>query len=191
MKTKITLYILFLVLQLMTLVGLILRHNDRPAYDVATIMGIFIIYLLIEKRFSLHISNYVRGSVLLALTIHTFVGKYLNFYQTTPPFDNVLHVFGTYAVALFLFSIAVQILHVDFTARLNQFFFILLLGISAGAVYEVIEFLLDIGSQSAIKNQLNLLDTNLDMVSDLIGSFIAAYQECYVKGVVKSVVRNA
>ena len=66
------------------------------------------------------------------------------------------------------------------SGQLIRGFFILLIGVGTEAIYEILEFLLDIGLEPVIKNQVNLLDTDLDMVSDLIGSFTAAYHEsCY------------
>lgn len=180
-KTRNLLYYSFFTLQAITVAGLLWQGNSRPVYDVAIVILLFLVYLYFERKMNLQISNYIRGSMLLTLTIHTFVGKLLNFYQTVPPFDNVLHIYGAYSVALFSHALAVQRLRVEFATRLNRFIFIILIGMCAGAIYEILEFLLDVGLKPTIPNQASLLDTDLDMVSDLIGSITAAYQKCYIK----------
>lgn len=184
-KLKRQLYYSFFTLQLITIAGLFFKGNIQAIYDVASVVILFSLYIYLENKYKLRISNYIRGNLLLTLTIHTFVGKFLNFYQTVAAFDNLLHIYGSYSVALFIYALSVQLLRLDFSARLNRFVFIMLIGLTSGAVYEILEFLLDVGLKPKIPNQAGLIDTDLDMLSDFIGSFAAAFHECYLKSTLR------
>jgi hypothetical protein len=52
--------------------------------------------------------------------------------------------------------------------------FLICLSLALGCFYELFEFLEDLIFNPVYKNQPNLLDTDLDLVSDLIGGLLAA-----------------
>ncbi|GAB6181926.1 hypothetical protein JCM14036_32450 [Desulfotomaculum defluvii] len=180
-KTRLIIHFCYFTIQTLTTVALLATDRANNALEVAAIIILSLVYLYIENKLGLSVSNYIRVMVSLTLIAHTLLGKLLNYYHNIPVFDNVLHIFGSYSLALFTYSILEQLLKIKFTKTLNKFIFVMLIGGSLGAGYEIFEFILDIGLKPTIPNQAGLRDTNLDMISDFIGSFIAAYQTCYIK----------
>lgn len=169
----------FFILQFLTVIVLIRAGKLDNVKEVIFIITLFAVYLLVETKLNLFISNYIRGCVIILTLLHAFAGKYLDFYLTSTIFDKVLHVFGTYSIVLLVYSIMCQIMETSFTNILNKYVFIVLLGISLGAIFEIIEFVTDNTIHPKIPNQPNLIDTDLDMIADVIGSKIAALHVCF------------
>lgn len=179
-RTRKLLYALFFIIQFWVIVALLRSGRLDYIKDVLFVTLLIAIYILLEDKYSLSISNYIRGCILLMVTLHNFAGKYIDLYSTSMIFDKVLHVFGIYSIVLFVFSFMNQTTTISFTSRLNKFIFILLVGISLGAIFEIIEYITDITLNPRIHNQPDLIDTDLDLVSDVIGSLIAALQVCFL-----------
>ncbi|TEB12508.1 hypothetical protein [Pelotomaculum propionicicum] len=89
-------------------------------------------------------------------------------------------MFGIYSIALFVYSLMKQKTTLFFSSKLNQFIFIALVGISLGAVFEIIEYITDITIQPSIHNQPDFVDTDLDLISDVAGSLLAAFHVCFM-----------
>ena len=170
----------FFIIQIFTAIALLASDKVYYEYDVVGVCVLYLIYIYLESKYNLYVSNFIRSIVILTLTIHTFMGKLLNYYQTVPAFDIVLHIFGTYSLVLFTNSIMDKVLGINFSTRLNKFIFLMLLGGCLGAIYEIFEFLLDLTLKPPIPYQPGLIDTDLDMISDIMGSFIASFHLCIV-----------
>ena len=170
----------FFIIQIFIAIALLISDKVYFEYDVVGVSVLYLIYIYLESKFKLYISNYIRSIVILTLIIHTFMGKLLNYYQTVPAFDVVLHIFGTYSIVLFAYAIMNKALGINFSTRLNKFIFLMLLGGCLGAIYEIIEFLLDLTLKPPIPYQAGLIDTDLDIISDIIGSFIASFHVCLI-----------
>jgi uncharacterized membrane protein YjdF len=107
-------------------------------------------------------------------------GYYLDLYVISSVFDKMLHIFGTYSLSLFVYILVVQLLR-DAVSRPFKFILVFCLGISIGAVYEIIEFLADNISHSSMPSQPSLLDTDLDLIGDVIGAVCAAIHATFGK----------
>jgi uncharacterized membrane protein YjdF len=94
-------------------------------------------------------------------------------------FDKMIHLFGIYSLAIFVYSIMSQFTPMSFASKLNKFIFITVLGFSLGAVFEIIEYIGDITINPKMHNQSDLTDTDLDLVADLVGALIAAFHVCF------------
>jgi len=116
----------------------------------------------------------------LVIIAHCFGGKLLNLYVTSNSFDKYLHIFGTYTMALFAYSITKNILEIPFNSKTNIFLHVSLLGVTFGTLFELIEYIGDITLKPSIPNQNGLIDTDLDMVANLIGALVAAYQASFI-----------
>jgi len=68
-----------------------------------------------------------------------------------------------------------QFTTISFKSRLNEFIFLTLVGISLGAIFEMLEFMADITLKPKIPNQPDLIDTDLDLVADFVGALIASF----------------
>lgn len=165
----------FFMIQFLTVIALIGAGKTDYIKDVVLTIIVAALYIFIEARYSIYVSSYVRICAILLISAHNFTGKYLDFYLTSTFFDKVLHVFGTYTAVLFFFSIMSQLMEISFNSKINKFVFLVLLGVSLGAIFEILEFAADVLLNPRIPNQADLTDTNLDMISDLIGALAAAF----------------
>lgn len=59
------------------------------------------------------------------------------------------------------------------------FFWVLALGISIGALYEIMEFTMDTLTKPTLPGQPSLYDTDMDSISDSIGAAVAACQAAF------------
>ncbi len=185
MRIKKFIYYTFFILQLLTIIALIgsnkFDNEIKFNYirDILFLIAIVSVYILIENKHSICVSNYIRGCVLLLLLLHTYAGKYWELYITLSTFDKMIHVFGIYSLSIFIYSIMSQFTPMSFASKLNKFIFITVLGFSLGAVFEIIEYIGDITINPKMHNQSDLTDTNLDLVADLVGTLIAAFHVCF------------
>lgn len=169
----------FLIVNGAVITALLIAKSSYTAGVTASTAS-FILYSLLENKYRLNISNYIRANVVLTITFHNFLGKYLNLYVRSFLFDNPLHVYGNYSFTLFFYALIAQVFHPQFRSQWSKFLYIVLLGISLGLIFELGEFVLDIISQPIIPNQQGLNDTNFDMLFDLCGSIIAAVHLTWV-----------
>lgn len=166
--------VLFIVLQAVIMFGLIGKGYYDFTRSVAITTSLWIVYTFIEVKYNAYMNHYVRAAAMTAITIDAFFGYYLAYYLTSFTFDKLLHAFGTYAFALFAYVLVVQLLKFP-AGGLFKFILATSLGLSIGAFYEIIEFLVDTFSNPIIPSQVNLLDTDLDIVCDAIGAIIAGF----------------
>lgn len=176
-KTKnwrMILTILFIIIQVAIMFGLAAKQQTDFMRSTAMTTGLWIVYIAIEMKYGLYMSNYVRSVVMIAIICDSFFGYYLGYYITSDVFDKILHAFGTYSFALFFYLLVTQLLLKTPLSRSFAYFFIVTLGISFGALYELLEFLVDNTTQPALRGQAGLLDTDLDLLADTIGALLAA-----------------
>lgn len=177
-STLLKVSVLFLAIQLVLIFQLNNLGQSSYARSVMTTTSFWMLYTFLEARYGFYMNTYVRGIAILSLLCDSFIGSYLDFYQTSFTFDKLLHIFGSYSVSLFAYILAVQLLRHPLSSPF-KFIFILSLGLSLGAFYEILEFLTDTISHPTPVSQPSLLDTNLDLISDLIGAMIAAIHGTY------------
>ncbi|OPY58583.1 MAG: hypothetical protein A4E55_00792 [Pelotomaculum sp. PtaU1.Bin035] len=178
-KVRNFLYYIFIAIQFVTVIALASKNKADYMRDTLFIAAFVAVYIIIEDRYKIRVSNYIRGCLMLVITVHVVGGKYFDFYSTSAVFDKVLHVVGIYSFVLFVYSIMDQFLKISFKANFNKFVFITLLGINIGAIFEIVEFFADITVKPSVRNQPDLVDTDLDMVADVIGALIAAFYVCF------------
>ncbi len=136
---------------------------------------LFIIAIILIKRiFALVIPDYSIILVILTVICHIFIGKYLNFYNTSIRYDRYLHAFGAFAFAVFSYCVILAFVNPAVHSKMITAIFVFAIGLSLGLLCEMSEFISDITKRKKIKSQRGLIDTDLDMVYDIIGSFAAA-----------------
>lgn len=165
----------FILIQLITITALAIDNKMNNVGEVFFVTILFIAYIFLAKKYSFYVSSYTHICLALVLIVHSLGGKYFNLYFRLDNFDKYLHVFGNYAVTIFLYSFIRNIMGVTFSSRKSNFLYVTLLGVSIGAIFELLEFMVDITIKPPVNNQQGLTDTNLDMISNLIGSLIAAF----------------
>lgn len=182
METKTRNLMNFSLFAIQLCVILVLISTRRLDYikDVIFITAIAAVYIYFEAKYSIYVSNYTRGCLALVILVHEVGGKIFELYQSSVVFDKILHIFGIYSLVLFVYAIMGQFMKISFPSSLNKLIFLTLLGISLGAVFEILEFSLDITMKPALPNQKDLMDTNLDLLADCIGALIAAFHVCFI-----------
>ncbi len=174
-QRKVTFFLtgIFLTALFAIIIGLIEQGRWDHAQNIAVKACVWLIYTFFEVKYNIQLSNYTRLIVITVLFCDSFVGLYLNLYVTSTIFDKILHVFGSYAFSLFAYTLICKLTH----PAINQafrFLFVISLGLSIGAIYEISEFIGDLIFQPSAPSQPSLLDTDLDLIADAIGSLIAA-----------------
>jgi len=164
-------FTLFSIILFSTLIGFIIDMDFNNVFQIILIYIIILFIIAFNKKKHIEIEKYVYILVGITVISHFTLGEYLNLYYTTKWFDKLLHVFGSFSFALFFYSIFSKLLSFYTITKVLTFIFITLLGISAGAIFEIIEFLSDSFLNTNLQN--GLLDTNLDIIGDVIGSVIA------------------
>jgi len=175
-----TINYIFIIIQFITIIALIIGNNLINIDTVILFTVLFIIYIYLEKRYFFYVSNYIHACLALVIIAHCFGGKLLNLYVTSTTFDKYLHIFGTYTIALFAYSITKNIMEIPFNSKANIFLHVTLLGVSCGTIFELIEYIGDLTLKPSIPNQNGLIDTDLDMVANLLGALIAAWHASYI-----------
>ncbi|HBV95545.1 MAG: hypothetical protein JL50_09645 [Peptococcaceae bacterium BICA1-7] len=165
---------IFILIQFITITALAIDNKMNNVGEVVFVTILFIGYIFLGEKYSFNISNYTHICLALVVIAHSLGGKYLNLYFRLANFDSYLHMFGAYAVVLFLYAVTRNIMGISFASKTSRFLYITLLGIGSGAIFELLEFIVDITMKPSVHNQEGLIDINLDMISDLIGSLIAA-----------------
>ncbi|WEG13518.1 hypothetical protein PU629_03890 [Pullulanibacillus sp. KACC 23026] len=166
---------LFLAIELAGLMALFVTHNHL---FIGMIIGNFIfwvIYLILEAKWNWCLPLYIRIMVILSIIGNGILGGVFKLYLNMAIFDQLLHVFASYSVAIWVYYLVQQFAGVVLAKRRLHFVIIFCLALALGAVYEIMEFGVDHMIQSKHKNQASLYDTDLDLISDLIGGLIASF----------------
>ena len=168
----------FLVIQVFVMIGL--AGKGYPGFMRATAMttGLMVLYTVAEYKWKLYMNNYIRAAVLIALIADSAGGQYLEYYITSTVFDKILHAFGAYALSMFCYILMSQLLTHQ-VGKAFTFFWVLALGISIGALYEIMEFTMDTLTKPTLPGQPSLYDTDMDLISDSIGAAVAACQAAF------------
>ncbi len=170
-KFRINLLIIFT--QAAVIAGLAMELHFDYIRSVLVTTGLWLVYMFLEARYRLHMNNFVRVIVGVTLVSDSFFGYYLDLYARSSVFDKILHVFGTYALSLFVYILVVELLKNPVNRPL-KFVLVTCLGISIGAVYEIAEFFTDNILHPPLMSQPSLLDTDLDLIGDVLGALCAA-----------------
>jgi uncharacterized membrane protein YjdF len=165
--------LLFIIIQIICIIALFKTKNFDYMRMASGNLFFWVIYMVLEKKENWRIPLYIRIITLLSITFNDYLGEYLNWYVTSSLYDRIQHIFGTYALTLWIFFVIQQFIQIKLTNKRLTILFIVSLALALGTIYELLEFMEDEVFKPKIKNQPSLLDTNLDLLSDLIGGIIA------------------
>lgn len=179
-RATITITSLFVIIQCLIFVGYIVRHQYNRMAGIIAITALFVIYTYFKFRFRIYMNLYITLLVIITILGHNLVGEYIGIYYRSTVYDKVLHIIGTYAFALFAYSVISDFFPLISFNKWREFIFIIIIGATIGMSFEIIEFVADVTLKPDIPNQADLLDTDLDMIFDIIGAVIAAFHG-YIK----------
>jgi uncharacterized membrane protein YjdF len=137
------------------------------------ILVLYFTFLFLQVQFNFYIEPFIIFLLIIAVLGHLFIGEYLGIYVRIKIYDKFLHVFGTFAFTLFFYSLILKTINPLSEPKTYTLLFIVALGVSLGAIFELIEFTVDLIFKS--KSQTDLMDTDIDLIADLIGSIVAAF----------------
>lgn len=168
------------------MVGLLpyLVYTGNYLFTIVTILAVLLSLTpsIIERNYRIQLPFELDLLITLAIFSHTFLGEWLMFYERVWMWDKFLHFFNSAVVAILAF-VAVYSLHYTKKLRLTVpfvGFFTLIFSGAMGAVWEIIEFWVDILFNQTMQGGLN--DTMWDLMYDLIGGgIIAVLGMIYVK----------
>ena len=164
---------IFLAIFIVIIIGVLEQGRYDYAKNIAIKAGLLVIYTFLDMKYNIQLSNYIRVFVMTVLVSDSFAGLYLNLYATSSVFDKIQHVFGGYAFSLFAYTLICTLTR-PVINRAFSLLFVISLGLSIGAIYEIGEFIGDATMRPMIPSQPSLLDTDLDLLADLGGALLAA-----------------
>lgn len=171
---NISLTLCFFIIQALTTVFFIVSKKNDYILEIVFTTLVFLVYTYIEFKYKIYIHNYIKAITYFSVLCHTLIGEAFDFYTKSYIYDKILHIFGTYAITLFIYALINQVIHTELDSEYREFLFIFLLGISLGTFFEIAEFIIDITIKPKVRSQTNLVDTNLDLIFDVLGSLISA-----------------
>lgn len=168
------------------MVGLLpyLVYTGNYLFTIVTLLAVALSLTpsIIERNYRIQLPFELDLLITLSIFLHTFLGEWLMFYERVWMWDKFLHFFNSAVVAILAF-VAVYSLHYTKKLRLTVpfvGFFTLIFSGAMGAVWEIIEFWVDIFFSQTMQGGLN--DTMWDLMYDLIGGgIIAVLGMIYVK----------
>lgn len=163
--------ILFTIIELLLLPKFSAKRDKIAKKSaIASIVFLWLIFIVSYIfKFSMPYIAYILAIV--SLLMDSYLGYYRSLYYRTKKYDRIQHVIGSFSFAIFFYFFLSNIFEYG-GSKVFQAFYVLLLGVFYGTVYELIEFISD--SRNREKMQRGLKDTDFDMLSDLIGSLAAA-----------------
>lgn len=149
-----------------------LRKKEKTATKAAVSALVFVwSTFLVNRIFDFQIPELAFLFVMVSLFTDCYFGYYRNFYHRSRKFDRVQHAMGSFSFAVFFYFFLSHFFDYG-GSKTFQAFYVLLLGVFVGMLYELFEFSADLKQEE--KMQKGLRDTDFDMLSDVIGSLFAA-----------------
>ena len=179
-KKSVVLFIVLFLVQVFSLYKIMSRGNHDFIINIILTTTFWCIYVLIELIKKLNIHLYIQIVAAITIIGDGFFGLYMNLYSLSPLYDRIQHIFGAYALALFFYSFIARLMKTTISLKWIRVIFIFAIGLSLGALCEILEYAADTFMKPQILNQPSLEDTDLDLVSDLIGACIAGIHSFYV-----------
>lgn len=166
----------FLLTEIFIAYRYISTGNKMYMKSVLVTNVLFALYVAADEIFGIGVPYLVRILAIIAMFIHTFFGYFKDRYTRSHIFDRYLHAYGSFAYALFLYSLITRLIHAEVSPKLFGAIAVAFTGIAAGAIFEIIEYFID--KRMPVKTQRGLKDTDVDLICDVIGSVaagVAAY----------------
>ncbi|NLB36717.1 MAG: DUF2238 domain-containing protein [Clostridiales bacterium] len=162
------------------LVFIIRKEKVAAQHTAISFLLIWVIYICAEASY-LFMPSIAFTLMIISFLVKSIFGYYLNLYHKSKKFDRLAHALGSFAFAIFFYYLLSNFLFYG-GSRAFQALYILLLGVSVGTIYEIIEFFMDLNQRKKHKEKLQhgLKDTNIDLIADVIGSLAAAAMAFFV-----------
>ncbi len=161
----------FLLTQIYISYRFIRVGNKVYLKSVLTTNVVFALYVTAEVVFAIGVPYLLRLFVIATIFVHTFIGYFKERYTRSMIFDRYLHAGGTFAFALFLYSLLSRLMSVSISPKFFAAVIVTFTGLVAGTLFEIMEFTID--QRTGLQTQRSLKDTMTDLVCDTIGTILA------------------
>jgi hypothetical protein len=164
-------YALFIIAQVFVAYRYIRTGNKMYIKSLLVTNILFALYVAADEVFGIGVPYLIRCLTIVALFIHTFFGYFKDLYTRSQTFDRYLHVYGSFAYALFFYSLISLVFQASVSPKVFAAIMVAFTGMAAGGIFETIEFFID--KKMPVKTQRGLKDTDVDLICDAIGSAAA------------------
>jgi hypothetical protein len=166
--------------------------SDYVLMLVQCLLGLVVMFLpaFLEKKWSVHIPNYMTIAYFVFLYCAVYLGEVRNFYYAVPHWDSILHAFSGGMLGALGFSL-VSILNESEKAEVNlsPFFiavFAFSFALSVGALWEIYEYTFDcilglnmqkfrLEDGTQLVGNAALADTMKDIIIDALSAFAVTF----------------
>jgi hypothetical protein len=168
--------ILFLVVEIFIICRYIGQKKTGRLVENIIVSVIAVLFALFKRSLGIQIYDSITVLWLLTILGHTFIGEYFTVYRKSKTYDRYLHLVGSLVFSIFIYSILSSLIKPVPASKNYVAILIATIGITAGVVFELAEFIFDkVGKKAKYeKSQHGLADTDYDMIFNVIGSVIAA-----------------
>lgn len=168
--------ILFLVVEIFLICRYINQKKIGRLVENIIVSVIAVLFVLFKRSLGIQIYDSITMLWLLTILGHTFIGEYFTVYRKSKTYDRYLHLVGSLVFSFFIYSILSSLIKPAPDSKIYVAILIATIGITAGVVFELAEFISDtVGKKAKYeKSQHGLADTDYDMIFNVIGSIVAA-----------------
>ncbi|WZL74240.1 hypothetical protein QBE52_05750 [Clostridiaceae bacterium 35-E11] len=160
-------------------IGFFIKKQIFLVYYVIFLYAAYKLFLYFESKKKDQVKLDIKILMMITIILDVVGGFYLNLYDTNHWFDKFMHFFGSFSLTLFYCGLIQLWTGIFSHSKMLMFIFLSSLGIASGAIYEIMEFVLDFIFKT--NNQAGLIDTNLDLIFDIFGANLAAALSIYRK----------
>jgi hypothetical protein len=168
--------IFFSVMEIFIIFGYINQKKTGRLIENIIVSVIAVLFVLFKRSLGIQIHDSITVLWLLTILGHTFIGEYFTVYRKSKTYDRYLHLVGSFVFSYFIYSILSSLIKPSPGSKIYVGILIATIGITAGVVFELAEFIYDtVGKKGKYnKSQHGLADTDYDMIYNVIGSVVAA-----------------
>ncbi|MEL7608117.1 MAG: hypothetical protein AAGU74_01265 [Bacillota bacterium] len=163
----------FLLFSVPLIFAIVIQYRNKNKHSAKSILNAYVLYtivLLVIWIFDLRVPPFIVLLAMLAVFINCFFGFHLAWFNRSKVFDRYLHAFTSFSMALLTYCL-IENSFVSGGSNAFRALFVFTIGMTLGAVFELLEAAHDV--KSDIKDQKGLKDTNMDLLADFIGSLLA------------------
>lgn len=168
--------ILFSAIEIFIIYQYIKQKKTGRLVENIIVSVIAVLFIFFKKSLGIQIYDSITLLWLLTILGHTFIGEYYTLYRKSKTYDRYLHLVGSFVFSYFIYSILSSLIKPVPASKIYVAILIATIGITAGVIFELLEFLLDTAGKKAKyeKSQHGLADTDYDMIFNVIGCVAAA-----------------
>lgn len=165
--------VLILIFQIFMMISYILRKKKEKFWGSLILYAVVMAFLIYEHYSSMKIPELILTCFVITVLGHSFVGKYLEVYYTSEVYDRYLHLLGSFSFSLVAYAVIDYLLRPGTESVIYKSVFVMTIGVTLGAFFEIAEFVHDIYFPKKIRSQHGLEDTDFDLIFNTVGAFIA------------------